>query len=65
MPEHPSGSPEPSASVVPTGTVVDDGAGVPSTVGIGVLVVDVDVQEAATTTIARRAQRVRTMRRYT
>jgi hypothetical protein len=49
---------------VPTGAAVV-GAGVPSTVGIGELVVDVDVQEAATTTIARRAQRVRTMRRYT
>ena len=33
--------------------------------GAGVLVVDVDVHEAATTTIASNAQRIRTARRYT
>jgi hypothetical protein len=50
---------------VPTGGVVVDGAGDPSIVGAGVLVVDVDVHEVTTTTIARNAQRMRTHRRYT
>jgi carbonic anhydrase/acetyltransferase-like protein (isoleucine patch superfamily) len=50
---------------VPTGAVVVDGTGDPSIVGTGGLVVDVDVHDEATTAIARAAQRMRTLRRYT